>query len=340
MRNTIILPSGNGSLPSSPSEVKIDPCGGLNIPNNLPDYPRYIRNGTFKSTVNGTLFVPTNAGSPSNDQITHGWYVSINGASTANADVATLTNSPTPRTNATHRQVISLQNAGGASSFTILEQRTSNIDVFSGKPLMLQFDCYLETGSRTIGVEFIYDEDNGTSFTISGGTFEITEVNQTFTVHPGIPVLSYAGLGADAKLTTRFWLQAGSDYNDRFGENVDNSAGSTFYFSNVKDGSLSHEPNEPEEEDSGSQYFYKDSVVRYIGSAGTTVHTTTVVGYVKYPVPLARTPLVSEITLTTQDVSGVTITPDRYGFGFLGTATDPTGSARILTMEIDITPPG
>ena len=340
MGNTIILPSSNGGLPSAPNELGIDPCGGVKLHNKLPDYPRYIRNGTFKSTVNGTLFVPATAGAFSNIQITHGWYIKQNGSCVMNADVATLTTGATVKTNASHRQLVSIQSVGGTTAdFCILEQRTSNIDVFSGKPVALQFDAYVLSGAEKIGVEFIYDDDSGGAFTINGGTFDLTEQNQTFTIYPGIPALSDSGLGTDARMMVRWWIQAGSDFDGRFGENINSTAGNTFYFSNIRDGSILHEPNEPEEEESGSTYFYKDSIVRFIGAGASTGHTSTAAGYFNWPVPLARVPLVSEITLTTANISGITITPDRYGFGIVGTATDVIASARILTLEVDITPP-
>jgi hypothetical protein len=300
-----------------------------------------IRNGNFIVQQNGYewLGIPT---SGDIHYIADGWHFHRGGGSTANVAISrTYTESEEDAYTALRVNTFS---GGLASSYSILCQQIADARLCIGRTVTVSYKARA-TNPRRIAVVLRQDFDSATgTLETFAGNAELTTDWQYFTHTFRVPDTpgSYT-YGAASFTGLWFWLDAGSNYDDRTG-GVGNTSGQ-FDITNVKMeissiatpfGATSYW----DELLRVQQYFEKNTETVYMAQGGyndgATVKT---VAYIPYRVPKVKTPSISGITssyVTSPVASGI----GTIGFNVLGTANDVTSIARItgFTADAEILP--
>lgn len=321
--SSIVAKTGKANLSSS-NEV-INDVGHIVTPSNMmPKRPKFIRNGTFKSTINGTEFIPATSGSSSSMLTVDGWFVKQYGGCTANMAVGV---SAYTDVNSMNYAAISVSSVSGAQNFVIFEQREHDITKFAGRTLSLSFMARSATPA-TIAVELLSDYADGTPRNSRVVAVDLGVSWDRYDLRIPVPPIPGVSVGALSKLVTRFWLVS-SGYEGVVG--AINTAPNSFYFANIDDGSNIYEPSVQDEREAVGRYFEKVTYDMPIPNAGKTATSSDVFGRIYFETKKAVVPSASQISITgsanmaSPTVSSVT----RSGFNIIATATSSTSAARI-----------
>lgn len=333
--SSIFAKSGNPINPTS--ELVKSPSGRVQAGDGSGHYlPPYIRNGTFQCENNGYTFTPAVGGAVTTANITDGWKLNQNGNCVVNSDVALKHLPTTQKTGASHRQLVTVVSVGGTTAdYVQMDQVTYDLRQYAGKTLALEFSAYANS-ARTIAVEFIADEANGNSTIIGGGQFDITTNEKTFVTYASIPELSTTALGTLHKLTARFWLVAGTDYDTRLGSGVSASTG-VITFTEIRDLSKSGRPTKIEENAACEKYYKKINYVQFFAAIGTSSFSNSAI--LNIPLDMAYNPTNAncDVTNTSFVTGSVSISSlSNKHLTLLAVPNNPTSAARMNSVTVDL----
>lgn len=313
------------------NELVKDPSGDILCGPPVDKYPKFIRNGYFKSAMNTW----TNPVSGISTMVFDGWFAKVNGAAVVNMDRGSPLQTDGWKSRFNAITTISSNPGPAASDFVILEQRCYDAVAYAGQLLTIDFQAKSSVQGTVIGVEFVLDEDNGTSTLVSAGVFILSTKVETFTAQAGLPPLSGVALGSLHNIKLRFWLYGGSDHTVRFGAPI-NSSFASISIGSIRDRSLSHEPSARDELLQVAPYFFKSGATQLMAAAGTSSFSATAIAQVTFPVPAAYVPAAANLSVTSSNVGTLTLTPSQFGFGATGVPNNPTSSARITGYTLNL----
>lgn len=324
----IIAKTAQRSNPLAVGELYQDPSGSVGE----GCFPRHIRNGYFKSAMN-TWSNPMTA---SSTMIMDGWFAKKNGAIVTNfaRGVPLGTGGWKSRFNA----VATLQsNASPLSTdYMIMEQRTYGCEVYADRIITTDFMGSATVDGTVIGVEVMLDEANGTTTTVTAGTFTLGTVPKEFRAQVALPPLSGAALGSLHNIKLRFWLYGGSSFTSRFGCAINNTTGISVTLGSIRDGSMSYEPSTADEVLAVAAYYHTSARVQFMAAAATSSFSVTAVSFTPFPTPAAYTPAPGNVAVTTTFLNGPAVTVDQYGFSLSGAPNNATSAARITNYTLNI----
>lgn len=329
----LVAKTSQASTLLSGAELRQDPSGEVIAgPLGGAVYPKHIRNGFFKSAMN-TWSNPMVAVST---MVFDGWFLNKNGSQVVNA----ARGEPLGGSGWMSRYNAAITVVSNASplvsDYVIIEQRTFDCVKFSDKVVTVEFQAAASVTGAVIGVEFIFDEANGTSTIVSAGTLALTSKPETYRIQAAMPPVSGTALGALHNMKMRFWLYGGSNYTRRFGAAINNSVGVSFTFSGFRDGSQLGEPSALDELLEVAKYFYVSTHTQFMAAAGTSAFSTTAISFTNFPTPAAYVPAPSNITVTSLNMNNPALTANQFGFSFIGTPTNATSAARITGYTLNI----
>lgn len=331
-----IIPKTSNTHISAGSEEIINDNGHVVIASEpFPVRPSFIRNGTFKSAMNGTEFAPATSGNQSNTYTLDGWFLKQLGGYEVNVARGTTNGLGVP---AQYYSVINVKNDGvqNGSKFVIFEQRVSDITQYAGKTLSLGFYCKASAPAK-IFVQIVANWDNDDASTLTGSPVSIgTEWERH---HLRISVPNYQSdkpVGGGSKMMIRFWLCA-NGWEGNIG--LINKTAKYFYFANIEDGSKTSEPSHNDEIDAVSAYFEKSSLIYPVPNAGKTGASTDLYSRIYFRCKKAVSPLNSQISITTSNMASNSITSaGRDGFCVVGVASSGASAAVVNSFTCNCEP--
>lgn len=329
----LVAKTSQASTLLSAAELRQDPSGEVIAgPLGGAVYPKHIRNGFFKSAMNTWV----NPLSGTSNYVFDGWFLKRNGAPVVNAARGEPLGGSGWKSRYSAAITIDSNASPIASDYVIFEQRTFDCVQFADKVVTAEFQASASVTGPVIGVEFVFDEANGTSTIVSAGTLALTSKPETYRIQAAMPPLSGTALGALHNMKMRFWLYGGSNYTSRFGSAINNAVGVSFAFSGFRDGSQLNEPSARDELLEVAKYFYVSTHTQFMAAAGTSAFSTTATSFTNLPTPAAYVPAPSNITVTSSNVNAPTLTANQFGFSFIGTPTNATSAARITGYTLNI----
>lgn len=291
----------------------------------MPKRHKFIRNGTFKSVLNGDSFTPATSGTQSSTYTIDGWFLKQFGGCVANVARGT---SAYAEVDAMYYAVINIISTGGTNNFVILEQREHDITKYAGRVLSLSFKAKASKSAK-IAVEFSSDYNNSYAKGSESVNIYLTTEWVRYDLRVAIPPIPGNSVGTLSKLVTRFWLSS-NGYEAAIGDINDGPA--YFYFANIDDGYKASEPSIYEEQDDIGRYFEKVTSAIPIPNAGKTVSSVDLFSRIYFETKKAIFPTSSQINITGQNnMSAPTVSSTtRSAFNVVATASSGT-SAAIIT---------
>ncbi|EOL3807827.1 hypothetical protein ABL183_RS12085 [Escherichia coli] len=317
--------SSVNSYGEKPNEL-INDVGHVVSPGNpFPKRHKFIRNGTFKSVVNGDTFTPATSGTTSSIYTLDGWFLKQNGGCVANVarGVSAYTD-----INSMYYAVVNVISTAGTGNYVILEQREHDILKYAGRVLSLSFNAKCSVAAK-IAIEFVSDYNNSDTKGSESVNVDLTTDWKRYDIRVSIPPIPGTSVGSLSKLVTRFWLSS-NGFENVIGDINDGPA--YFYFSDIDDGSNSSEPSVYDEQDDVARYFEKVSGSPIpVPNAGKTASSTDVFGRVNFLVKKAVFPTAEQITIdgSANINSPSVLSPTRQGFNVIGVASSSTSASNI-----------
>ncbi|OKA58234.1 hypothetical protein [Escherichia coli] len=291
----------------------------------FPKRHKFIRNGTFKSVLNGNSFTPATTGLISSKYVLDGWFLKQNGGCVVNVARGT---SAYKEINSMYYAVINILSTSGTDNYVIFEQREHDITKYAGRVLSLSFMAKCSTSAK-IAIEFKSDYNNSQKNGSESVNIDLTTEWTRYDVRVAIPPIPGDSVGSLSKLVTRFWLSS-NGYEGFIGDINDGPA--YFYFSDIDDGSKSSEPSIYDEQDDVARYFEKVSGSTIpVPNAGKTAASSDVFGRVYFLTKKAVFPTAAQITIDgSANITSPSVgTPSRQGFNVIGVASSSSSASTI-----------
>lgn len=324
--STIIAKTSSSNSFGEHSNELINDIGHIVTPAEpFPKRHKFIRNGTFKSVLNGDSFIPASSGTTSNMYTLDGWFLKQHGGCVIN--VARGTTAYTG-INSMYYAVINILSTSGTDNFVIFEQREHDITKYAGRVLSLSFMAKCSTSAK-IAIEFKSDYNNSQKNGSETVNIDLTPEWTRYDVRVAIPPIPGDSVGTLSKLVTRFWLSS-NGYKDIIGDINDGPA--YFYFADIDDGSRTSEPSVYDEQDDVGRYFEKVSGITVpIPNAGKTAASSDVFGRVYFLNKKAVFPTTAQITIdgSANITSPVVGSPSRDGFYVIGVASSSSSASAV-----------
>lgn len=291
----------------------------------MPKRHRFIRNGTFKSVLNGDLFTPATAGTQSSTLTLDGWFLKQFGGCVVNVarGISAFTD-----VQAMYYSVINVISTAGATNFVILEQREHDITKYAGKVLSLSFKAKCSVAAK-IAIEFVSDYHTSDAKGSESVNIDLTTDWKRYDIRVAIPPIPGNSVGPLSKLVTRFWLSS-NGYENFIGDINDGPA--YFYFADIDDGSRTSEPSVYDEQDDVARYFEKVSgSTTPVPNAGKTVNSSDLYGRVNFLTKKAVFPTVAQITINESvNITSPSVgSPSRQGFNVIGIASSSSSASAV-----------
>lgn len=296
-----------------------------------------IRNSSFivnQKNITNWLDIPT-VGKIEN--IIDGWFFHKGGGSKANvATSRTFTDGENDSYSALRVTTFS---GGTKDSFSVLSQQIADVRLLAGRTITISYKARATT-NRRIAVS-IRQDFNSTVDVLETfcGNSELTAEWQNFEHTVQIPAIdSDMGIGVGHFTGIWFWLDAGSNYDNRTG-GIGNTNGQ-FDITNIKLEISSHatsysELSYEDELERVKRYFEVSNSTVFMGQFGiNNPDTVQVSAFVPFDVPKYKNPTISE--LNTSFVKGATVSSQSIkGFNVLGSAENASSVARVLGYVAD-----
>ncbi|HHZ0466866.1 TPA: hypothetical protein ACV8HH_000292 [Escherichia coli] len=326
MSSIIAKTSSVNSFSEKPNEI-INDVGNIVTPGEpFPKRHKFIRNGTFKSVMNGNSFIPATSGTTSSKYTIDGWFLKQNGGCVVN--VARGTSAYT-EINSMYYAVINILSTSGTNNYVIFEQREHDITKYAGRVLSLSFMAKCSTSAK-IAIEFVSDYNNSQKKGSESVNIDLTTEWTRYDVRVAIPPIPGDSVGSLSKLVTRFWLSS-NGFEGVIGDINDGPA--YFYFADIDDGSRTSEPSVYDEEDDVGRYFEKVSGETIpIPNAGKSTFTSDVFQKIYFKNKKSVFPTASQITIdgSMNIASPSVLHATRQGFNIIGIASS-SSSAAVIT---------
>ena len=323
--SSIIAKTSSSSSFGEKSNELINDAGHIVSPGvTMPKRHKFIRNGTFKSVLNGDSFTPATSGTQSSTYTIDGWFLKQFGGCVANVARGT---SAYADVDAMYYAVINVISTAGANNFVILEQREHDITKYAGRVLSLSFKAKASKSAK-IAVEFSSDYNNSDAKGSESVNIDLTTEWVRYDLRVAIPPIPGNSVGTLSKLITRFWLSS-NGYEGAIGDINDGPA--YFYFANVDDGSKSSEPSIYEEQDDVGRYFEKVSAPIPVSNAGKTASSVDLFTRIYFETKKALFPTSPQITINGQTnmSAPVVSSATRTAFNIIATASSSSSAATI-----------
>ncbi|HCB3266472.1 TPA: hypothetical protein MYU63_002629 [Citrobacter amalonaticus] len=291
----------------------------------FPKRHKFIRNGTFKSVLNGDTFTPATTGTNSSKYVLDGWFLKQNGGCVVNVarGISAYTD-----INSMYYAIVNVISTAGTSNYVILEQREHDILKYAGRVLSLSFRAKCSVAAK-IAIEFVSDYNNSDTKGSESVNVDLTTDWKRYDIRVSIPPIPGTSVGSLSKLVTRFWLSS-NGFENAIGDINDGPA--YFYFADIDDGSRSSEPSVYDEQDDVGRYFEKVSGSTIpVPNAGKTAASSDVFGMVYFLTKKAVFPTAAQITIGgSANITSPSVgSPSRQGFYVIGVASSSSSASTI-----------
>lgn len=331
----IILKTYNTSNSNNSSELINDNGNVVLSSTPFPSRPEFIRNGTFKSNMNGTEFIPASSGNQSEKYTIDGWFLRQLGGYDVNVARGISNGLGVP---SQYYCVINIKNNGSdtGGKFVIFEQRVNDITKYAGKTISLGFYCK-SSQKTSIFVQAVAKWDNNDNDISSGSIVEVGTDWDNHQVRISLPnYQSNNEVGINSRMVIRFWLCA-NGWENEIG--IINKTSKYFYFANIEDGSKLTEPSRADEIDAVSKYFEKSSISIPVCNAGKSVNTRDLYGRVYFNVKKELSPQETQIKITTNNIDSPSVNNiSRAGFNVIGIANSDTSASVVTSYTCNCEP--
>ncbi|MCZ8669066.1 hypothetical protein OM275_02015 [Escherichia albertii] len=291
----------------------------------FPKRHKFIRNGTFKSVMNGNSFIPATSGTTSSKYTIDGWFLKQNGGCVVNVARGVSAYSDI---DSMYHAVVNIISTAGTGNYVILEQREHDITKYAGKVLSLSFKAKCSVAAK-IAIEFVSDYNNSDAKGSESVNIDLTTDWKRYDIRVAIPPIPGNSVGSLSKLVTRFWLSS-NGFENSIGDINDGPA--YFYFADIDDGSKPSEPSVYDEQDDVARYFEKVSGSTIpVPNAGKTAASSDVFGRVYFLTKKAVFPTAAQITIDgSANITSPSVgSPSRQGFNVTGVASSSSSASTI-----------